>query len=306
MMLKAALGLALLALSYFVGVRTASFHAHLLFPLGFWLFFDALDSAHRGTSLLSQHSPAHTLGVILVGGLAGLLLDFHMIIVTGILRLLAVDNIITALEMYLGWGLCLPAIYESYQVFLNLGTRRNKQVSVEDAKHLIRPFWHHWGHPLLAKETIRQTGSILIGAGATLICIPLFLRMYQPGVSGWPIILSFAGFWLAAEGLAAHRNRSGILAFWLEGRWWPALAILPPALIFVIAWEGLNGLMGSWVYQNLFWLEPKVWNVPLVAIFGYIFWYILFLSFYEVLFGFAFTSRYRLRSSRRRSSAETE
>jgi hypothetical protein len=50
------------------------------------------------------------------------------------------------------------------------------------------------------------------------------------------------------------------------------------SLPYTILWEGLNGMMGSWVYQGIFWLTPRIWNIPLVAFFGYLFWYILFLS----------------------------
>jgi hypothetical protein len=39
--------------------------------------------------------------------------------------------------------------------------------------------------------------------------------------------------------------------------------------------------MGSWAYGNLFWLEPAILGVPLVAYFGYICWYALFLSFHR-------------------------
>ncbi|MBC7345764.1 MAG: hypothetical protein H5U03_10160, partial [Clostridia bacterium] len=155
-------------------------------------------------------------------------------------------------------------------------------------------------------ETVMGIWPLFIGVGSVLVAIPLFLRMYYPKVLGWPILLSFSGFWLIAEGICARRGRRGLIALWLEGRWWPAVSILPPALFFVILWEGLNGLMGSWVYQNIFWLEPKVWNVPVVAIFGYIFWYILFLSFYEAIFGSAFSTVYRLKSSRHSRRVEEE
>ncbi|HAL62645.1 MAG TPA: hypothetical protein DCP08_09610 [Chloroflexi bacterium] len=49
--------------------------------------------------------------------------------------------------------------------------------------------------------------------------------------------------------------------------------------------EGLGALMGSWRYQNLFWLEPCFLGVSLVAFFGYFRWYLLFLSPHQLVSG---------------------
>src|SRR3990172_7040904 len=109
-------GLLLLAASYILGVATRLFVFHVAFPLGFWLLFDGIDYLFFGNSLLLRRREA--LRLIVVAGLVGVFLDFEMVVVTGILAFLVVNDAFIAIQMYVGWGFTMPAIIESYRVIL--------------------------------------------------------------------------------------------------------------------------------------------------------------------------------------------
>ena len=94
-------GLLLLAASYILGVATRLFVFHVTFPLGFWLLFDGIDYLFFGNSLLLRWRDA--LKLVVVAGMAGVFLDFEMVVVTGILAFLSVNDVFTAFQMYLGW-----------------------------------------------------------------------------------------------------------------------------------------------------------------------------------------------------------
>ena len=268
--LQLALGFLILGASYTLGPKTGLFHFHIIFPLGVWLLCDGLNFRLTGRSTL--HGPKRkVMGMILWGALFGLILDFQMIAVTKILRYLTVTTPLLALGLYLGWGFCLPAIYESYGL-ASLLTRRFKRALLPE----------RWRRVLLSAS--RPVGAILF-------VLPLFafLYRYAPGLastgagSGPLIIPSFAGLWLLLE-YGIYRKRSkGLLGSLLEGFWSPVAALTLASITLTLAWEGLNALMGSWRYQNLFWLEPRLLGVPLVAFFGYFCWYVLFLSLHQLV-----------------------
>ena len=279
--LQLALGFLILVASYILGPKTGLFHFHIIFPLGVWLLCDGFNFRLTGRSTL--HGPKRKiLAMILSGALFGLFLDFQMIAVTKILRYLTVTSPLLALGLYIGWGFCLPAIYESYRL-ASLLTRRFEKPPVPER-------WH--------KALLSASGPV----GAILFAFPLFAFLYMeaPGLaspawqvsgqvtgagSGPLIIPSFTGLWLLSE-YGIHRKRSkGLLRILLEGSWSPLAALTLASVTLTIAWEGLNALTGSWRYQNLFWLEPRLLGVPLVAFFGYFCWYVLFLSLHQLVSG---------------------
>ncbi|MFQ6001435.1 MAG: hypothetical protein ACE5LG_07165 [Anaerolineae bacterium] len=261
--LQLALGFLILVTSYTWGPKTGLFHFHIIFPLGVWFLCDGLNFRFTGRSTL--HGPKRRiLAMILWGALFGLFLDFQMIAVTKILRYLTVTTPLLALGLYIGWGFCLPAIYESYRLasFLTRGCKR-------------APLPERWRKVLLP-----ASGP----AGAILFALPLFAFLYMEA-SGPLIIPSFAGLWLLLE-YGIYRKRSkGLLGSLLEGFWSPLAALTLASITLTLIWEGLGALMGSWRYQNLFWLEPRLLGVPLVAFFGYFCWYVLFLSLHQLVSG---------------------
>jgi hypothetical protein len=195
------------------------------------------------------------------------LLDTLMIQVTGILDYTAVRDIPTALLLYLGWGFCLPAIVASHRATW-AGLRRLPV----PAFSLVPAAWRD--------ALIRWAGPV----GATLLASALFLRLYYPDLLGFMVAPAFLGLWLLTESLGRHLRRApGHLDNVLAGRWASLLAMVPPALLLALTWEGLNNLMRSWAYGNIFWLEPTILGVPLVAYCGYTCWYVLFLSLHRLL-----------------------
>ncbi|MFQ5885924.1 MAG: hypothetical protein ACE5II_01675 [Anaerolineae bacterium] len=247
-----------------MGPKTGLFHFHIIFPLGVWLLCDGLNFRFTGRSTL--HGPKRRImGMILWGALFGLFLDFQMIAVTKILHYLTVTTPLLALGLYVGWGFCLPAIYESYRL----------------ASLLIRGFGKR---ALVPKRWQKVLLSASGPVGAILFALPLFAFLYMDA-SGRLIISSFAGLWLLLE-YGIYRKRSkGLLGSLLEGFWSPLAALTLASITLTLIWEGLNALMGSWRYQNLFWLEPRLLGTPLVAFFGYFCWYVLFLSLHQLVSG---------------------
>lgn len=78
-----------------------------------------------------------------------------------------------------------------------------------------------------------------------------------------------------------RRACPSLLGAMLAGDPRPLLAMILAGLPFVILWEGLNVFMHSWHYQRIFWLQPTLLGIPLVAYFGYIAGYnVLFLAVY--------------------------
>jgi len=265
-----------------LGPKTGLFHFHIIFPLGVWLLCDGLNFRFTGRSTL-RGPKRKTAGMILWGALFGLFLDFQMIAVTKILRYLAVTTPLLALGLYIGWGFSLPAIYESYRL-ASLLTRGS-------GKGALLP--ERWRKVLLS-----TSGPV----GAILFVLPLFALLYTEAPGLWPvtcqdrlastgagsgslIIPSFAGLWLLSEYGIYRKGSKGLLGSLLEGFWSPLGGLTLASVTLTLAWEGLGALMGSWRYQNLFWLEPRLLGVPLVAFFGYFCWYVLFLSLHQLVSG---------------------
>lgn len=259
--LQLALGFLILVASYTGGTKTGLFRFHIIFPLGVWLLCDSLNFHLTGRSTL--HGPKEkTAGMILWGALFGLFLDFQMIAVTKVLHYLTVNTPLLTLGLYLGWGFCLPAIYESYRLASLLTRGFGKKTLPE-----------RWRRVLLS-----SSGPL----GAILFALPLFAFLYMEP-SGYFIIPGFAGLWLLLEYGIYRKRAKGLLESLLEGFWSPLAALTLASMTLTLVWEGLNSLMGSWQYQNLFWLEPRLLGVPPVAFFGYFCWYVLFLSLYQLV-----------------------
>lgn len=264
--LQLALGFLILVASYTLGPKTGLFHFHIIFPLGVWLICDGINFRFTGCSTL--HGPKRKiLGMILWGALFGLFLDFQMTAVTKILRYLTVTTPLLALKLYMGWGFCLPAIYESYRLASFLARGFGKRA-------LLPERWR--------KVLLSASGPV----GAILFVLPLFAFLYlYMDAPGSLIIASFAGLWLLLECEICSKRSKGLLESLLEGVWSRLAALTLASITLALAWEGLNALMGSWRYQNLFWLEPRLLGIPLVAFFGYFCWYVLFLSLHQLVSG---------------------
>jgi hypothetical protein len=253
---KLTAGVLILVAAYVLGLRTRLFFNHVLFPLGFWLVFDAIDEGITGKSYLRRLGTGEGIAMMALAGLVGVILDYHMVVLTGILRFYAIRTPFTALQMYVGWAFCLPAIYESYTV-----------VGGILAKHADKP----------VKRPPPKLGALRL-MGLLLLTAPIFSAMWMGYRPGWLLLSSFTGMFLLMEYVQWRRGRTPLLWVSLRGEWRPWTAMILASLPYTILWEGLNGMIGSWDYTGIFWLEPRIWNIPLVAFFGYLFWYVLFLS----------------------------
>jgi len=258
-------GIAVIGATWLVGWRTGWFLAHVVFPVGFWLTFEGLALRLGNGSLLRR--PAVLVAMTFAGACFGLLLDFYMVYLTQILDLTAVTDPGIGLQMYLGWGLCLPAVYQSYRVFLYI---LGKTVCVSSRSDLRLPSW------LFAPLGLLGFGL----AGMTL-----FFRLWVGFVPGYLIVTSFLGFWLLAEHVQLRRGRPTFGTTLLQLNFAPILAMSLASLPFTLLWEGLNYLiMDSWHYQNIFLLEPRIIGIPPVVFFGYFCgYYVLFLSLYNAV-----------------------
>jgi hypothetical protein len=182
-----------------------------------------------------------------------------MVVLTGILEFQAIPDAFTAFQMYVGWAFCLPAIYESYVVILSLMPDRSCMMST-------------------AEQPLRPAPGMLRLVGPLLVAIPIFSAMWRNSAPGWLLILSFTGMFLTLEYAGWRRHRTPLLPANLRRDWRPWVAMALASLPYTFLWEGLNGIMGSWVYRRIFWLEPQIMTIPPVAFLGYVFWYVLFLS----------------------------
>ena len=255
------LGLLILLSVWVIGLRTGSFLVHVAFPLGFWITSDGL-MALVGFRPLVQ-SPVIVARMVGIGAAVGLVLDFHMVELTRILDLTAVTSPWLALAMYLGWGLALPAAYSSFRL-------------ASCAVALGRPPVREG-----ANRAPRSLASLLAAVGTPLAVLALFWRLWVGEVPAWFVVPVFAGLWLIAEHIQVRRERSSLMGSLLVGNPRPLLALALAAIPFTLLWEGLNAVMGSWRYRDIFWLEPHLLGVPFVVFFGYVCgYYVLFLSLY--------------------------
>lgn len=251
--------------SYWLGVKTGLFLFHVTFPLGFWLLFDGLDYLMTGKSLL--RGPKRFLFKCLgFSALLGLIMDYEMVRVARILCLQSVDTIGEVFLLYVGWGFCLPAIYESYRVF----------------SHLIRKGSGSKPYQGKLKEGIPRIVSWLGWMGLLFIAISRFQIMYLNQREG-SILLIFFGMWFVLEWWQGRNGRTGLLGYTLAGNIVPFSAIFLGAFVLTLSWESMNFLMTSWFYQDIFWLNVRIANIPLIVFFGYGFWYILFLSLFSIV-----------------------
>jgi len=257
--------LLILIASYWLGVATKLFVFHVTFPLGFWLLFDSLDYALTGKSLLREPK-AYLLKCIAFSALLGLVLDYEMVQVARILYLESVDTLGEVFLLYLGWGFCLPAIYESYRVFSRL-LRKVYPLPIGRTK----------------SEVVNSRLFTWLGwAGLLFIAVSRFQVMYLDCRDN-SIILIFFGIWFILEWLQSKRGRVGLLGYILSKDIIPFSTIFLSTFVLTLSWESMNSLSSSWFYQNIFWLKVHIANVPLITFFGYGFWYILFLSLFSVV-----------------------
>lgn len=262
--LPAAFGAGTIAVAWVIGLNTGWFFVHVAYPFGFWMAFEGLALWAGVPSLLRRRTTV--LKMVTAGAAFGLVLDFYMVHLTGILDLVAVTDAGIALQMYLGWGLCFPAVYQSYRVVLS---------QVGGARALTRRARTR------VPDTLYGPAGVL---GFALAALPLFLHLWVGGAPGYTIVSTFTGLWMISEHVQHRRGRRGLVATFLELDPRPFLAMILASLPFTLLWERLNYLMGSWEYRNIFLLEPAPAGVPLVVFFGYLCgYYVLFLSLYNAI-----------------------
>lgn len=263
--LQAILGFLIFATSIALGWTFNRYESFITMVTGYWLFFDALNQILFKKSLLTKLEPKQIIKIIAFGGMAGLVLDFNMTI-THIIEYYTIDNLWDLFLLYLGWGICLLAMYESYAFFLRPFPKIGK------IGFKLFPNW-------LNKLILENSGFV----GGLLILF-VFLFFVHSIVLGWFVMFLFLGNWLILESFNFKQNKPGMLKSLLGGEWIPAIAILPAAILFCIAWEYMNLPMRHWAYVNIFWLEPKIFGIPLVASFGYFCWFAIYLSLFRLFF----------------------
>ncbi len=285
--IEAVLGFGLACLAYVVALHSGSLYAYLALAAGFLLLSDALDFMRRGTSLLRAH-PERALILGAAGALAVALWDGYAAALGG-RQYLGSEAIPDRLQTYLVWGISLPGVYASYQVALNLGIRRNENRSEANPSHLLRAPWQSWGYPLIGKEALLRGWPAPLVLGLALATLPWWGQATFDAQPGWLIAAGAIGLGLILEGLGAWRGRRGLLAQWLQGRWWPLFAVLLAAALSALAWEPLNHLTGLWGYREGIAGSPIPWAV----LASHVGWYALFASWHEAIFGETFSPSYR-------------
>ena len=262
-LLQALFGVLIFITSVAWGWTFNRYESFITMVIGYWLFFDALNQILYKESLLSKFKPKQIAKIVSLGALAGLVLDFNMTL-TQIIEYYTMNNLWNIFLLYFGWGICLLAMYENYVFFLRILSK------LGESGFRLFPVW-------LNKSILENSSWI-----GVLSILFVFLFFVHSTVPGWFVIFLFLGKWLVLESFNYKQNKSGMLKSLLKGNLNPAIAIWPAAILFCFAWEGMNLRMGHWAYVNLFWLEPKIFGIPLVAFFGYFCWFAIYLSSYEV------------------------
>ena len=261
--LQALLGILIFITSIAWGWSFNRYESFITMVIGYWLFFDSLNKIFFKESLITKSKPSLLIKTVFLGALLGIVLDFDMTL-AHIIEYYTMNNIWNLFLLYLGWGIGLLAIYESYVFFLRNFLRLGK------IKFQLFPNW-------LNKLLLKYSGFI-----GCLLILFVFLFFIHSSVPGWFVMFLFLGNWLILEFLQYEQTKSGLLKTLLEGNWNHAIAIWPAAIFLCIAWEYMNLRMGHWAYVNIFWLEPKILGIPLTAFFGYFCWFVIYLAFYKV------------------------
>lgn len=261
--LSTILGILIFITSIVWGLSFNRYESFITMVIGYWLFFNGLNKILFKESLLTKFKPWQILKIIALGGLAGLVLDFFMTL-THIIEYYTVNNIWIGFLLYLGWGISLLAMYESYVFFSRIINLK-------------------FGFKFLPDQIIKCVlkHSAIIGS---LLILIVFVFFVHSSIPYWFVILLFLGSWLIVEYFDHKQSKSGLLKTLLDGDWNPVLALLLAAILFSIAWEAMNAPMQHWAYVNLFWLEPRILGVPFIAFFGYFCWFVIFLTSYRVFF----------------------
>lgn len=264
-------GLTLVIISYILGRFSIYDNPHLIFEIGYWLFFDSMDYHLSGNSMLHMIKKNKKLlfYLILMGAMIGAFFDLFGVILSNVWKYPEVIDILSGISLYVAWGVFLLMIYSSYMVFLAI----------------VKKEFGIFGKKLVKKSTEKKIYSFMGIASILLLTIPTFSKF----IFGFPSYtylfgLNLIGFWMILEYIEYKRHEKSLLKDILEGYWNPLLAIVIGSLITSIVWENMNLGVNAWVYQNLPLGHISILGIPLAIILGWPALYIIYLSFYRAIF----------------------
>lgn len=264
-------GLTLVIISYIMGRFSIYDNPHLIFEIGYWLFFDSIDYHLSGTSMLHMIKKNKKLlfYIILIGAIIGAFFDLFGVVIADVWKYPEVIDILSGISLYVAWGVFLLMIYSSYRVFLAI----------------VKKEFGIFGKKLAKKSTEKKIYSFMGIAGILLLIIPVFLKF----IFGFPSYtylfgLNLTGFWFILEYIEYKRHEKSLVKDILEGYWDPIVAIVIGSLITSLVWENMNLGVNAWVYQNLPLGSITIFGIPLAIILGWPALYVIYLSFYRAIF----------------------
>ena len=266
------LGLSLVIASFFLRITGTNVGGTETFVIGFWLFFDALDFKMSGTSILHKIKKKNSiiLYMIFIGTVIGLIFDFFGAIISN-LWTYPTFNIVYPINIISAYGLPFVMYYSAYRVF-----------SV-----IIRREFREFGTKLVSKKTESRFFGFVVYIGLVCILIPVLLIPFLDSISSMLRGLLFAftmlGMWFILEGIEYRQHKRSLLKDILEGYWNPIAALVIAAFITGFSWELLNTIDWSWKYHNLPF-STNIFGVPVGVIIGWIPLFVIYLSFYGVMF----------------------
>ncbi|MBW2993632.1 hypothetical protein KY317_03605 [Candidatus Woesearchaeota archaeon] len=263
-------GLLLIILSYVFRINQGIQNPNLVFEIGYWLFFDALEFRLSGKSILHmvKQRKKFIFYAILIGALAGAVFDIFGVIISKQWSYPVVINFSEGVRLYLAWGIFLLMIYSSYRVFYIL------------IKKLIGEF----GKKLIKKSKERIMFKILGILGILIIIIPIIINLlFAFPKDVYVFGASIMGVWFVLEYVQYHHSKKTLIKDVVEGNWIPVFAIIIGALVTAIVWESMNLSVKAWTYKNFPFADIKILGIPIVIIIGWPALYIIFLSFFRAL-----------------------
>ena len=254
------LGLVVMVLSFLFGIATSSFHFHVGFELGCFMFLDSLELKCRGSSLIHGRRYLAMFTILFVSAIVGAVFDvfgvsffhaYHYPVLASFLGY--VEN------WFLSFGIFGLIVFSSVRVMHAYVSKPRRSKVPEH----LEPLFGFVG---------------LIGISLLLITFGMSLRMPLP-FSLWMLPVPFLGLWLVLEYVAYERTGNSVLTKFFRGDFSLLTAIIAVSVLTGIVWELMNYYMASWVWLDVPLGALRIGTVPvIVLVVGWPVLYLIFLS----------------------------
>ena len=278
------IGLSLIALAFILNTLDISsldplgfIYTTALFTTGYWLLFDSIDYKLNKTSILHKIQRKHKkfFYLLLIGIAIGLIFDFFGAYIANLWEYPIKINeqiILYAKGVLFGYGIPILMYYSIYRVILTLLTKKLGTFGIKLTTH--------------KKEA--KIFKLLGILGIIMFLIPIFAITFfpfeNPIIRGLLFSFTLIGLWLILEFIEYFERERSLLKDIFHGYWNPILTIIIGAVLTGFVWEFLNLLRPVWTYKNYPLSELNIFGVPIVILIGWIFLFIVYLSFYRAIF----------------------